>query len=543
MRYTSFFSYKSNIEEICILACKDMRVRVTGDTISDKLKSHPDFPSMSAISDTFSSLGIENVAYKISSIKKILNKGNNCIIQIKSDDTGELFAILYNNSGKESILWYNPIRHKIENIGINELDKLFTGFILIYDAGDKVGDSNYKYVRKSEIQRNIIYSALILFIPVVTVFTIIHKILCHTPIVWSHIAYILFMLLGCIFSFSLLLYESGAHNPALSKVCSLTRKTSCTAILSSDASKIFGVPWSVVGMTYFLGSLISIITNDVTSSSIYTTTAIIHLFTLAYVPYSIYYQGRIAHRWCPLCLAVQAVLVFLFCTSLFGGFYSYGVSCVTADDIMSFVFSFFITFTSAYFVWLYMKYKRSSDYYRHTLTRQKYTPAVFSVLLHKNKKIDMPTDCYGIILGNPEGNIHIIKVCNPYCSHCAAAQPILQHLAEHNRNVKLQMIFAINPDSEYYNETPVDLFLSLAQDGVDMEQVLSDWYSSERKDINEFKKKYRLSSKEYSQNKENAKLMYEFCKKMEIVGTPTIFINGYEMPDIYSVSDLQYCLG
>ena len=36
--------------------------------------------------------------------------------------------------------------------------------------------------------------------------------------------------------------------------------------------------------------------------------------------------------------------------------------------------------------------------------------------------------------------------------------------------------------------------------------------------------------------------MYEFCKKMEIIGTPTIFINGHEMPDIYSVNDLQYCL-
>lgn len=389
---------------------------------------------------------------------------------------------------------------------------------------------------------NIIHSALMSFIPVAAVLTIIYKIYSDTPIVWSHVLYILFMLLGSIFSFALLLYESGTHNPALSKVCSLTRKTSCAAILSSQASKIFGVSWSVVGTTYFLGSLIPIIANEATTPlCLYNSgnnpdfhvgvCTILHLLPVAYSA--------------PLVPALSCrtgsagVAVF---TSLSGNFYSC-VPDITVNDILPFVFSFFITFTSAYFMWLYMRYKRTSDYYRQTLTRQKYTPAVFSALLHKNKKIDFPTDGYGITLGNPDGDIHIIKVCNPYCSHCAAAQPILQNLAEHNRNVKLQMIFAINPDSEYYDETPVDLFLSLAQDGADMEQVLSDWYSSENKDINEFKKKYSLAAKEYEHNKENAKLMYEFCKKMEIIGTPTIFINGHEMPDIYSVNDLQYCLG
>lgn len=103
------------------------------------------------------------------------------------------------------------------------------------------------------------------FIPVAAVLTIIYKIYSDTPIVWSHVLYILFMLLGSIFSFALLLYESGMHNPALSKVCSLTRKTSCAAILSSQASKIFGVSWSVVGLAYFLGSLIPIIANEATT--------------------------------------------------------------------------------------------------------------------------------------------------------------------------------------------------------------------------------------------------------------------------------------
>lgn len=165
MRYARYFSYISNIEEICTLACKEMGVKVTGETISDRLKSHPDFPSMAAVSAVFASLNIENVAYKISDIGKIVNKGNSCILQIKNEEHGELFAILYDNPGNDSISWYNPISHKKETISISELGKIFTGFVLVYAAADNAGDPDYKYVRRDEIQRNIIHSALMSFIP------------------------------------------------------------------------------------------------------------------------------------------------------------------------------------------------------------------------------------------------------------------------------------------------------------------------------------------------------------------------------------------
>lgn len=183
MRYARYFSYISNIEEICTLACKEMGVKVTGETISDRLKSHPDFPSMAAVSAVFASLNIENVAYKISDIGKIVNKGNSCILQIKNEEHGELFAILYDNPGNDSISWYNPISHKKETISISELGKIFTGFVLVYAAADNAGDPDYKYVRRDEIQRNIIHSALMSFIPVAAVLTIIYKIYSDTPIV------------------------------------------------------------------------------------------------------------------------------------------------------------------------------------------------------------------------------------------------------------------------------------------------------------------------------------------------------------------------
>ncbi len=36
--------------------------------------------------------------------------------------------------------------------------------------------------------------------------------------------------------------------------------------------------------------------------------------------------------------------------------------------------------------------------------------------------------------------------------------------------------------------------------------------------------------------------MDKWCNAMEIKTTPTIFINGYQLPDAYSIEDLQYFL-
>ena len=60
----------------------------------------------------------------------------------------------------------------------------------------------------------------------------------------------------------------------------------------------------------------------------------------------------------------------------------------------------------------------------------------------QEQKIDISTEGYGIILGNTKGNTHIIKVCNPYCGHCADAQVILQNMIEFNKDIKLQNLLA-----------------------------------------------------------------------------------------------------
>ena len=55
---------KDNIEEITSLLFKQFGVRVADTTVSQQLLSHPDYPSLSAISQVLSTYGIESVAIK-----------------------------------------------------------------------------------------------------------------------------------------------------------------------------------------------------------------------------------------------------------------------------------------------------------------------------------------------------------------------------------------------------------------------------------------------------------------------------------------------
>ena len=47
---------------------------------------------------------------------------------------------------------------------------------------------------------------------------------------------------------------------------------------------------------------------------------------------------------------------------------------------------------------------------------------------------------------------------------------------------------------------------------------------------------------ELSKQGEKINLMDKWCKQMKIKATPTIFLNGYQLPDAYNIEDLQYFL-
>ena len=527
-----------NVEEVVALICHSLEIKATKTSLSHQLLSHPDFPSLKSLSDVLGYYNVNSMALKTDSLQSLGKVSEGFLIQVKPGAKNELFGYVFNLTDEEAI-WYNPSTHRRERIKRDKLEGEFTGYAMFFDATDKIEEKDYALLHRKELCNFFVEHILVLIFPILVIVSwLVYALTINKSLFWFPFIYSLLLFIGSIIGVSLLFYEYNEYSPMLNRVCGISQKTSCSAILHSPASKVVGIPWSVIGTAYFVGILIAIIVSGYNNSTLYSV-ALLHLLTLPYVFYSLYYQYFVAKQWCPLCLGILLVIILLFTIALLCGIY-YQQPSLSLYGFVSLFTILFVVFAALYFLWRLSNHIKSSKYFEYTLSRLKNSIDVFVVLLHKSRRVDMPTDDYGIVVGNPHGSIHIVKVCNPYCSHCADAQLILQKLVDKNPEVKLQVIFATDPHTSYYKETPINQFLSLYHEGADMEMILSDWYADSNKDRFAFEQKYPFEQTDNVWNMENAERMKQFCEETKIIGTPTLFINGYELPYNYQIRDLLY---
>ena len=527
----------SNVEEITLHICKQMHVKVSELTVLKHLYAHPNFPCLLSVSETLNRLGLKTCAYKIKDIKELKNYKSSFLIQIKKEDT--FFAIVYAQN-EQKIIWYNPIKHKKEEITYNSFSELFTGYILLYEVSENYKDVDYYIQKKNEKNTYLIYGALFSVIFTYCIGSSLLFIL-NSP---THFLYniLIFILLcsGSTAAFITVLYEIDNSNKILTHLCKTTNITNCSKVLTSDASKIYGIPWSVIGTSYFLGIFISLSQNRFDYNT-FQSVAILHLFTLPYILFSVLYQKLVVKQWCVLCLCVQIVLVTLFC--LFWKLQLYtSIPMALFSHTVSVLITIFLVFYTFYFFTKHIHESKIKQMYRHYAMTMKYDYSIFKSLTQKQSKISkLQNDC-GIIIGNHKGSIRITLICSPFCYYCAEAFPKLLTILKYNNNVQIQLVFTTNPSSKEYVNSPINIFLSLYYNGEDIQTVLNDWYGQHEMNMSKFIEKYNLVFSSNNQNMRNVTKMYYFCQRVKVKGTPTIYINEFKMPQLYNINDLVFLL-
>jgi protein-disulfide isomerase len=168
---------------------------------------------------------------------------------------------------------------------------------------------------------------------------------------------------------------------------------------------------------------------------------------------------------------------------------------------------------------------------------------IFEALMAKQKKITGSTEGLGITLGNPQAQHTLVKVCNPYCGPCAKAHPEIHELIRQNSNIKVQVIFTATVEETDRRSKPVKHLLAIAEKQNEQltKQALDDWYLPEKTDYEVFAAKYPMNGELNVQNAK-VKAMQNWCEEVKIEVTPTFFVNGYQLPENYKVTDLTYFL-
>jgi hypothetical protein len=528
----------NNTTQVTIALLEELKVSITKTEIIEQIEHHPDFPSLYSISDSLKKWKVDNIALQAES--KNLEEFPVPFIAHTKKGGGNFILVHSINGSINYIDEEGKLKKKSKEDFYNEWDNI----VLLAEKNQSSGEKNYNIGRKREVINSLRIPSIIVGC---LLLIIVYSFISHSYVASS---LLILKLLGSIITGLLLWFEIDKSNSILKQICSSGGNTNCTAILSSKQAKMFNIAsWSEIGFFYFSGGYLFLLLMVERSLAGLTFLGIINALALPYIVFSIIYQWRIVRQWCPLCLAVQALLLIEFALHFFSTWNQTTPEMffrnieMTGGTLLILITSFILPV----FFWIASKKTflaaQLSKGVKKQLSQIKYDKEVFHTLLGKKKKITDSTEGLGIILGNPEAKNTIIKVCNPYCGPCARAHLELEEIIENNDNVKVQIIFTATDEENDVKAAPVKHFMALYQFGdiKTLKKALFDWYSLDIKNYDIFSIKYPVKE-EFLLQGDKLNLMKRWCDKNEISHTPYLFINNYMMPSMYTIKDLDYLL-
>lgn len=519
----------SNCAEVCIKLFRNESIMVNKQTVANELQNHPYQNSLLSITDLLNDYGIITQPFLLKDLNELDAIENPFIAQVSLNDN-KYFCLVYEITYKH-IIWYNPLSLKKEKIEKSYFFKIHAGPILLYSVDEKVNEEDYSrkskvYMAKEIIDNIPFLSIVILFLLLlISIFT--QKL---TNII--HILYIIGLLLGVSISYAMVMYENGHENLLSKKMCHIGSKVDCSAVLHSEASNIFGIEWSKIGFAYFAGILVMTIANC-ENEYVFNLAAYINLVALPYIVYSLYTQIFKVKKICLMCTTIIVVLLFLLVLSITGDL----IHFEAGKFINAFLVFVFCSIIALWGINTYIELSNKETKIKNDKTfidKFKYNKDVFfSLLKQGDKVVDIPSNIT-INIGNLNGDTHILKVCNPYCTYCSKSHRELEKIID-SPNIYIQILFAPRQPLDDSKNDPIKLFLALQEEHDEsfMHAVLKEWYSQKDKDYDTFMKKYNVSETLMEQQNQKLEMLANWCVKNKIEYTPTFFINGNHMPDDY----------
>ncbi|MGJ1432281.1 vitamin K epoxide reductase family protein [Sphingobacterium spiritivorum] len=413
-----------NLVGACKAVLNHYTVKGTQSHLKDLVSNHVDYPGVLTLIDTLAVYGIRSAA---------IRKGNYgfpdfetpfiCAIQLP--DWPQSYFTLIRDVSPGHIDYLDPIKNVYRIVNVDDFNKMEKDIVLLLDGDNKIDELNFEGNKKQERKRTMGNFLPFFMIFAVLLFSIVYSYFSIESSL-SGIMLLLLNVAGVLVCLLLIWYDIDAHNPFLKEVCGSGQgKLSCNAVLGSAGASIFGVSWSVLGLSYFTSLLLSQLLFGLGNSHFFPVWTSISLLALPYIFYSVYYQWQVVRQWCPLCLVVQALLLLSGMLSLF---YILDNGLQVAEPYPAFTllligFSVLLLFNKAVPL---LKDARESKAYERKWKRLRYNPDVFNMLLRKELQIELSVQDLGIVIGDPNAKHEVIKVCNPYCGPCSKAHPELE---------------------------------------------------------------------------------------------------------------------
>ena len=326
------------------------------------------------------------------------------------------------------------------------------------------------------------------------------------------------------------------------KICSLFKQSDCNSVLESSAAKLFGViGWSEVGLGYFLTNVLILLF----APALVIYIALINIVTLPYSFWSVWYQYQKAKQWCPLCLIVQVLLWGIFAVNCLCGvirFSDIGVQLLAwrFDELLMLAMvgsGYAAAILGISLLAPKVNIDKAIQGVHQSLNSFKADEDVFATLLRKQPFYE--TEPQSIIrFGNPDSPLQLTILSNPYCNPCSKMHKRVEELLHKTKN-NIGVQYFLSSFKEEWNSTNKYLIAAcLADDSGSAMQIFTDWFEHGKALRDEYYKDWGLDI-ETADVEDEFQKHEVWRKKTQIRATPTVLVNGYQLPDGYKIEDLH----
>jgi uncharacterized membrane protein len=532
-------SIDTAIKDIAVHYLHLLRARVTATTIQKDIDEHPYYPSLLSLSETFSKYNISNDAFEIDKADLdgldapfvayvgMPSAGKDFVLVTKMDDQ----TVSFLHKGKRT-----------RSMSKEEFLKRFRDIVWLAETNEGSGEENYIQKQKEERTRK--KRTLFWYLSLALLFGCAIYMNVGSAALPALASMALLKMIGGGATILLLGFEIDKNSGFVKELCGAGAKVNCEAVLESKFARIGRFSWAEIGFFYFASTGLYLLFAGGSFSNKAGLLSLANILAAPYVVYSLYYQWRVIKQWCPLCLTVQAVLVL----ELFWGIANvwrirYPLSLFPdrlAADLLSAAFWFLFVCISWYGLKPLLLKARDAGLFSSAYKRLQYHPEIFKSFLLQQPKAPDGWGQIGIPLGNPNASNTIIKVCNPYCAPCARAHRELEDLVNRNSDIQVRIIFiSKNIENDRQSIVVKHLLAITAQSDVaGTQQALDDWYLPMEKNYDRFAARHPVNG-ELDRQGEKLEAMSNWCEEAGVVSTPTVFINGFKLPENYTIAELK----
>lgn len=506
---------------------KVCHIRVSEDYLAVRLESHPDYPTVLSLVDTLEEF---KLAYSIFSVKEKSSYG---------ELDYPLLAHINKNGRQFFQLAKSPEAFVKDKKG---QFKYWDGMVLTVDSNQKIKKNQHsEQLEGGETDKSRMLTigvSLYIALAAIGILT--------TWKFWPYLMHAICSLAGIALAYHIILKSLGYETSVGRAFCPTeSDNQQCSEVLHSPAVKLikFGSP-AELAMAYFIINLLTTFFCAASASSRdfgYYFLVISILGSLVGFA-SLIYQATVIKKWCMMCVCIVGILWTQLALNLFATA-TYSSSMSTNNSIVFGTGLALAAVMSLPVFWLQYILKISLDLRKIQIKELRWARngrTFLSALKNNYKRDDTPWE-NEFSFGNVHAPIKILAVCGTFCRPCAKSHRILERLLSlYEDKLSIILRFSINLEDLSDRRTLQFLRLAYLQETLPPDQrwhAFESWF--ELMDEARWLKMWDIPKTLPSTVVEMAHRHQRWCETNKIRKTPTILINGHEMPDYYQADNLE----